>query len=78
MSLSKLKKDLHKLIDQIDDEYVLKEHRKSLKAEAKKSRSWWDELTDGQKTEVQESLDELDRGEGIPHEEVMKKYKKWL
>jgi predicted transcriptional regulator len=33
---------------------------------------WWDELGEDPKAELEESLAEADRGELIPHEEVMK------
>lgn len=37
-----------------------------------KGADWWDELGDDVKTALDESLAEADRGELIPHEEVMK------
>jgi hypothetical protein len=39
---------------------------------------WWDELTDEQKAELEESIAQANRGEFIAHEEVMNKYKKWF
>jgi hypothetical protein len=36
---------------------------------------WWDELSDEERASIQEGLDQLDRGEGIPHEKVMKEMK---
>lgn len=38
----------------------------------------WDELSDYQKACVKEAKQEITKGKGIPHKEVMKKYKKWL
>lgn len=38
----------------------------------------WDELDEEVKADVEEAIRQLDKGEGIPHERVMKKYKKWL
>lgn len=37
-----------------------------------KGADWWDELGEDLKAELDESLAEADRGELIPHEEVMK------
>lgn len=34
---------------------------------------WWHVISEAEKAAVQKGLDQLDRGEGIPHEEVMKK-----
>ncbi|OFY69004.1 MAG: hypothetical protein A2Y71_01180 [Bacteroidetes bacterium RBG_13_42_15] len=36
---------------------------------------WWDELSDEERASIQEGLDQLDRGEGIPHEKVMEEMK---
>ena len=38
----------------------------------------WDELSDEQKASVKRARQQLLRGEGMPHKEVMKKYAKWL
>lgn len=38
----------------------------------------WDELSDYHKKIIAQSVKELDEGKGIPHKQVMKKYKKWL
>lgn len=39
---------------------------------------FWDELHDDIKAEVELSIIEADNGQFIPHEEVMKKYEKWI
>jgi hypothetical protein len=39
---------------------------------------WWNEITEDQKKLVNKGLSQLDKGEGVPHKEVMKKYAKWL
>lgn len=33
---------------------------------------WWDEISDAERAAIEEGLSEADRGELIPHEEVMK------
>lgn len=38
----------------------------------------WDELSDYQKLCVSQAKAQLKKGQGTPHKEVMKKYKKWL
>mgnify|MGYP001011496613 CR=1 FL=1 len=45
---------------------------------ASKKSDWWDEISTEQKKAIDKGLKQLDNGEGIPHEEVMKKYAKWL
>lgn len=46
----------------------------------KKSKEvdWWDEISTEERAEIQEGIAQADRGELIPHAEVMEKYKKWL
>jgi hypothetical protein len=39
---------------------------------------WWNEITEDQKKSINKGLAQLDRGEGITHKDVMKKYGKWL
>ena len=46
--------------------------------EATNKSDWWDEISPAQKQAIDEGLKQLDNGEGISHEQVMKKYGKWL
>lgn len=46
--------------------------------DASKRNDWWDEISPEEKKVIDKGLKQLDKGEGIPHEEVMKKYAKWL
>ena len=39
---------------------------------------WWNEITEDQKKSINKGLTQLDKGEGVPHKDVMKKYAKWL
>jgi hypothetical protein len=47
----------------------------TLKKEQEKD--WWDLLSTEEKSEIEEGLAQADRGEVVPHKEVMAKYKKW-
>ena len=38
----------------------------------------WDNLPESLKKEIEEGLEQADKGEVIEHEMVMKKYGKWL
>lgn len=46
--------------------------------EATDTSDWWDEITPAHKEAIDKGIQQLDNGEGIPHQEVMKKYSKWL
>ena len=43
-----------------------------------KTENWWAELPIAIKLSIKSGLKQSERGETIPHEEVMKRYKKWL
>ncbi|WP_420318584.1 hypothetical protein [Ekhidna sp.] len=44
----------------------------------KKEVDWWDEISAEEKKEIEEGLEQADKDELIPHEEVMSKHNKWL
>ena len=70
-----LRKQVKQYIDETDDTTV-----KMIYAmlEAKQEQDWWDELPKEIQDEIDAALKELDKGKGIPHEEVLKKYSKWF
>lgn len=39
---------------------------------------WWDNLGEEQVTAIEAAVAELEAGEGIPHNEVVKRFEKWL
>lgn len=39
---------------------------------------WWDEITPAHKEAIDKGIQQLDNGEGVSHNEVMKKYTRWL
>lgn len=41
-------------------------------------QDWWDEISEEQQIAIDKSLVEMKAGKLTPHDEVMKKYKKWL
>ncbi len=67
-----------KVKDYIDtaDEKVVKTVHAMLEADG--ANDWWNELPDNVKDEVEEAMQQADRGEGIPHEEIKKRYAKWF
>ncbi len=73
---AEIKTTFHHLIDGIEDTSMLKRaYAVVAKLLAKKDVDFWDELSDKQKAEIDESIAQLDRGEGIPHDQVMKEIK---
>ncbi len=51
---------------------------KKLVSLKEKETDWWDEITAEEKSEIKEGLTQADRGQVVPHQKVMSRYKKWL
>ena len=63
--------------------FVEKANEKELKIiyqlfEIDKDSDWWPEISKEQQAAVKEAIAEVDKGEVIPHQEMVKKYRKWL
>lgn len=69
MDIQTTRVELAKLLLSESREGVLEKIGKLLRTTEK---DWWDEITQGEKQAIDEGIAELDRGEGIPHEQVMK------
>jgi predicted transcriptional regulator len=78
MDVTELRADLHNMIDKISDKKILKAIRTLLSEKTATKIDWWDTISQEEREEIEQGLSEADRGEVTPHEEVMKKYKKWL
>ncbi len=75
MNIQAQKIELVKMILNIKDKNVLNNFIQLVKVS---KEDWWDKISDSERVAIEEGLAELDKGLGIPHKEVMKKYKKWL
>ncbi len=79
MSTSDIKLQLFRLIDNTDDASLLKKFYVTLtNTVSKKETDWWNTLSDKEKVAIEDGLAQVERGEVIPHEEVMKKSRKVL
>jgi predicted transcriptional regulator len=72
-----IKTDLHALIDKTNDVQVL-EAIKVLLHNKNAEQDFWDSLPESQKKSIERGLAQAERGESKPHEEIRKKYEKWL
>ena len=75
MDIQAEKIELVQLLLQTNSETLIKKIKALLKSEQK---DWWDEISEEEKLAIEKGISELDRGEGVEHSAVMKKYKKWL
>jgi predicted transcriptional regulator len=70
-----MRKEVKQYIDTADEKVVKMIHA-MLEVDAE--NDWWDEMPDNVKADVEAALAEAERGELIPHEEIKKRYSKWL
>ena len=70
-----LKKELHQLIDNCNNEVLLAEAKELLQSADVKD--WWDELTEEDKNLVMESESEYEKGNFINHTELMQQFEEW-
>ena len=70
-----LKKELHQLIDNCNNEVLLAEAKELLQSVDVKD--WWDELTEEDKNLVMESESEYEKGNFINHAELMQQFEEW-
>lgn len=75
MGNAEMRKKVKKYIDEADDKIVKMVYSM---LEAEREDDWWDDLPKDVRDSIDKAIAELDAGKGIPHEVVMKKYKKWF
>lgn len=73
---AELKTELHKLIDEIEDEEALNILREDAAVYAGK-KDILDDLTEEELRELDESIAEADRGEVVTYEEFQKHMEEW-
>ena len=78
MDVIQLRTDLHNMIDKITDSNVLNAVKTLLSGKIVKQPDWWDTISEEERKEIIQGIEEADKGETIPHDIVMEKYKRWL
>ena len=75
---SEIKNYLHKLIVETDDENILSKVQTYFTTLKSKNVDWWDTISDREKEAINTGLQQLENGETIPHQEVIKEVNKLL
>jgi len=75
MSLYAEKVKLTQMILNIESRHLIEKIKNLIKTE---DIDLWEELHEDVKTDVELAAKELDKGGGIPNDQVMEKYEKWL
>ncbi len=70
-----VKQELHKLIDDCDNEILLEEAKELLLSSTVKD--WWEELTAEDKNLIMESGSQYTQGDFISHQELIKQFDAW-
>lgn len=74
MDLQSEKLRLIEWLVELKDEAVLS---RFIALRKEQDNDWWDLISDEEKREIEEGLQQIERGEVVPHEEVMAKYSQW-
>ncbi len=77
METLELKKDIHKIIDNIDDDSILYAIKVLLYNKISKGKNidFWDELPENVKKSINKGIKEAENGDVTPHSEVMQNIK---
>jgi len=73
-----LKKNLHSLIDKIEDNSVLEQLNEIFTEALNNRKVSWASLNESEKESIERGLKQLENGEGIDFEEVNKRFDEWL
>jgi uncharacterized damage-inducible protein DinB len=73
-----LKREISALIESISDIEVLQALKTLLSHKVSKEEDWWNSISEEERNEIKQGLEEALNGEVIPHDEILKKYKKWF
>ena len=73
--VTSLRNRVKKYIDTADEKTLKIVHAM---LEAEQEVDWWDELPPRIKQSIDRALEESRQRKGMPHEEVVKKYRKWF
>jgi hypothetical protein len=68
-----IKQELHKMINQCNNEVLLAEAKELLQTEI----DWWNELSEQDKNLVMESEVQFGKGDFIDHKELMQRFEEW-
>ena len=75
VSINGLRTEIKHYIDEADTRMIKVIHAM---LEADRQDDWWDDISADERAGIVEGMLQMETHRGIPHEEVMKKYNKWL
>ena len=78
MTTADIKSNIYKLIGETDDVSILSKIQAYIDTLRSKKIDWWNVISIKEKEAIETGLRQLNKGEGIPDEEVNKKINKLL
>ena len=78
MTRTEIKQHIHSLIDTVEDDNKLEEIQEFVNYMVNEEVIEWNSLSEGEKKSIGIGLEQLNKGEKIDYEDVMKKYPEWL
>ena len=76
MNTAELKADLYKLIAKTNDTGILNALKVLLTKQVKPEKLAWDDFPEALKSDIEEGLKDIEKGDVYTHEEVMQEIKK--
>lgn len=74
-NINELRQQVHKFVDSASDkELEIVYHL----LEVNTGKDWWEDISADHQNAIDIGLEQLDKGKGIPHKEVLKNYEQWL
>lgn len=74
-NINELRQQVHKFVDNASvKELEIVYHL----LEVNTDKDWWDDISVDHQNAIDIGLEQLDKGNGIPHKEVLKNYEQWL
>ncbi len=73
--INELRKQVHKFVDTASEKELEVVYHI---LEANETSDWWNEISPSQQGAIDTGLNQLDNGQGIAHETVLKNYEQWL
>jgi hypothetical protein len=78
MNISTEKLDIIQRIIQIQDNDLIDLIKNIIDIPDSSETDWWDQITSEEKESINRGLNDLQKGKVYPHDQIRKKYEKWL
>jgi hypothetical protein len=78
MNISSEKVDIIQRICEIQDNDLIDLIKNIIDIPANTNSDWWDTVTQEERDSINRGLNDLDQGKVYPHDQIRKKYEKWL